>query len=91
MAHYLTIHSIRWGATVDQISWLSSNIIAGFGMFGLAANGMCLTALAQSPSRVPTQVLADSEETEEMSAAKRLRVFRDGSQVNLGESPRCQC
>jgi hypothetical protein len=52
MPVYQTSQPIRqsqysWFASVDQISSLSSTIIAGLGEFGLAANGLCPAAIAQ--------------------------------------------
>jgi hypothetical protein len=45
-------------ASTVRSNTLGASILAGFGMFGLAANGMCLTALADSLPEVPKASLA---------------------------------
>lgn len=51
MATYLTFHLVRGAANrlfvfSNQHSSLSESVLTSFGMFGLAANGMCPTLLA---------------------------------------------
>jgi len=57
MVAYLTLHSVRRIADrlfvlSNQHSSLSEAVLTGLGMFGLAANGMCLAALIHSLPQV---------------------------------------
>ena len=53
MAAHITFQPIpqprhSWLASIDQLGNLGSTIIDGLGVFGLAANGMCPTLLAET-------------------------------------------
>ncbi len=86
MADYQTVHSNRrqqngQPTLADPIGLLSSTFIAGLGMFGLAANGTCLSILTQSAVQLPADGLADLDR--ETSKARLLLVARGGSRVDL--------
>jgi hypothetical protein len=68
MATYMTCRPVRFirnrlFASIDRSNSLSASILAGFGMFGLAASGMCFAVLAQSCPQVPQAVHAESDKT----------------------------
>ena len=51
MAVHLAFYAVRRVpnspfVSIDRLNSLSASILAGFGMFGLAANGMCPALLA---------------------------------------------
>jgi hypothetical protein len=86
MADYQTFHSNRRQQTsqqalTDPIGLLSSTIIAGLGMYGLAANGTCLSILAQPAVQSPADELAGL--VKETADARPFLVARGGSRVDL--------
>ena len=46
--HAAHLSPYRWFESISEIDTLGSAIIEGLGVFGLAANGMCPTLLAET-------------------------------------------
>jgi hypothetical protein len=95
MAGYPAFHPNRRSQNrrpvpVDQISLLSSTIIAGLGMFGLAANGACLTALMQCGSQDPAKLPADPDMAGEAADTTLFLVSRDRSRTGSRRVSQCQ-
>ena len=87
MAGYQTFHSNRRSQTghhsqADPITSIGSTILAAFGVFGLAANGMCITALPQSGPLNPLQPAATANEAEETSESKLFLLTHDESRTD---------
>lgn len=95
MAGHLTLQLNRqpqksWHALTDPVSSLSSSIIAGLGMFGLAANGTCLTELMQCEPPVQEKMPVVSDLPKDTSDREIYLMTRDGSRVETRRMPRCQ-
>lgn len=77
-------------ASANQISALSSAIITGFGLFGLASNGTCLAALMHPGPHCSKNVPAGADDVSQTSGSECLPIMRNDSRLAFHRTSQCR-